>query len=374
MRGRIYENRGRGARWRVRFYVDGKETTRRFNDYGEAERFLTGLRFQFDTGEFDARDWKRENPLGFTSQAEKYLEYKKGHVRNFRNIRASLTKAIHFFGQKNVRAILYAELEDFAQSLPGTLSSKSRANIIADLHAFWVWLGKREGIPVPEFPKVRYTLGWRTTVDKDTQTAIIDEIRRLTWDLNPRIWLGVKWLATYYEIRPIELIHIREKDVNYQTGTMDVWYSKTDLPKVIYLREEDLELIRSMGPSFPDLYIFRHTKGNGNAKPGTRFGKDYLWKWWSRACKNLDIECDLYGGCRHSTVRHLMGQFTPEQIKHGGWQTNKAFNRYLGPVQAEQKRSIYEASGGRYVDGKNGQKKKGKVLKFEGKDGAEGRI
>jgi hypothetical protein len=37
-----------------------------------------------------------------------------------------------------------------------------------------------------------------------------------------------------------------------------------------------------------------------------RFGRDYLYKWWKEACRNLEVEgVDLYGGTRHSSARGL---------------------------------------------------------------------
>jgi hypothetical protein len=50
------------SRFVVRF---GRSITKRFSDYHEAERFLTGLRFENDKGTFDVRDYRKDNPLGF---------------------------------------------------------------------------------------------------------------------------------------------------------------------------------------------------------------------------------------------------------------------------------------------------------------------
>ena len=54
--------------------------------------------------------------------------------------------------------------------------------------------------------------------------------------------------------------------------------------------EEDIELYKSMPIGFfgfPEQYFFRQEKGNGAAKPGSQFGKDYLYKWWKKACAEL---------------------------------------------------------------------------------------
>ena len=147
------------------------------------------------------------------------------------------------------------------------------------------------------------------------------------------------------------MVHVKEKDINYNTGTMMVWYSKVDIPKTIYLLPEDLTLAKSFGPAFPEQYFFRHIQGNGKAAPGQRFGEKFWYKWWKKACDALGITgIDLYGGTRHSTVRHLIGQFSPEQIKRGSWQTNKAMERYLGPVERNQKHLIYQVSSGTKVE------------------------
>lgn len=49
---------------------------KRFQSYELAQRFLTGLRYEVDSGKFDARDYQKDNPLGFDTLARKYLEFK----------------------------------------------------------------------------------------------------------------------------------------------------------------------------------------------------------------------------------------------------------------------------------------------------------
>ncbi|MFA5322790.1 MAG: hypothetical protein WC373_08965 [Smithella sp.] len=52
---------------------------------------------------------------------------------------------------------------------------------------------------------------------------------------------------------------------------------------------------------------------------------------------------DLYGGTRHSTVRALRRNYSPEQIKEAAMsKTNKAFERYLGQAQDDDILSIYK--------------------------------
>ena len=162
------------------------------------------------------------------------------------------------------------------------------------------------------------------------------------------------------------LIQIKERDFNYDAGTVLVKYSKTGDPKLAYFLDEDLQIAKSFGPAFPELYFFRHAKGIGGVTAGSQFVPKYLWKWWKRACRNLGIEgVDLYGGTRHSTVRHLAQSYSPEEIKQGGWKTNKAFDRYLGPVDQERKREIYRVSADNVLITDFKGSRKANVLKSE---------
>ena len=188
-----------------------------------------------------------------------------------------------------------------------------------------------------------FELGWRNTVTKEVQEQIIEEVRRLSYDVNPKIWIGVKWLATYISIRPSELIHIKEGDFDLSLGVVNVRFNKENKPKVVPLLDEDVKLIRSFPPALPHLYFFRHGKRKGvHVSKRFRFGKDYLWKWWRMACNNLSIKgVDLYGGTRHSSVKALRERFTPEQIKRATMHhTNKAFERYY-QVELEDSRKVY---------------------------------
>ena len=133
MLGGIYENKGEhGSRWVVRFPGG---VFKRFQDRGEAERFLTGLRFKRDEGSFDARDYHKDQPLGVANLTQKYIETKR--VKCLRNIKDHLRKACVFWGNRNIKTIEYGDLEDLLSFLTETylkangepLKSKSIKNI-----------------------------------------------------------------------------------------------------------------------------------------------------------------------------------------------------------------------------------------------------
>jgi len=354
----------------VRF---GRAITKRFTNYSEAERFLIGLRFENDKGTFDLRDYRRDNPLGFENLAHKWIEQKKRTnvkpktIRSYKNF---MNKAIALWGQRNIKTIGTAEVEDFLFADHRTpkgerITDKTRHNIKSCLHQFFVWVKRREkAFEMPELPEIEFELGWRRIVSIEIQQAIINEVKRISWDINPKIWLGIKLLATYIKIRPGEMRNIRERDINLESGFIHIPHPKEGSKKhgkYAYLDPEDIELIKTFPISLnPDLYFFRHMSGRSGIQAGQQFGPKYFKKWWDKACANLGIEgVDLYGGTKHSTATALGEFLTPEQIKRGGTgsATNKAFERYFQPRRNESQKVTSAIR-------KLQKKKKGDVVKF----------
>jgi integrase len=343
----------------VRF---GRQIHRRFSTYAEGIRFLTGLRFKTDEGIYDARDYKTSNPLGFETQVLKWLRVKEHEVKpnSYRDIRRDIGKAVDFWGQTNVKAINYGQIEDWIHGLE--LSSKSKHNALSTLKQFLKWLERREGVPMPDMPNIKYELGWRNIIDMETQKALLDEVKRLTWDLNPKIWIGINWLATYVAIRPNEMRHLRERHINV-SGFFVIPSPKEKKPKLVPMLDEDIELYESLPRGLPDLYFFRHHgQGSTGAKHGQQFGKDQFWRWWNKACQNLGIEgVDLYGGTRHSTASYLGQSFSKEQLREHGTMhgTNKAFERYV-QTEAGSSRELYKAA-------RESTQKEGKIIDLASK-------
>ena len=154
----------------------------------------------------------------------------------YHNLGNYINKATVAWGHTNIKAIGYGEIEDFLYSQD--VSDKTRANMKSCLHDFWGWLRKRRILKidqVPEFPEVSFELGWRKTVGMGTQQAILDEIYRISYHINPKIWIGIRWLCTYIKLRPGELINIREKDIDIENGLLFIPHPKEKKPKVVSL-------------------------------------------------------------------------------------------------------------------------------------------
>lgn len=355
------------------FRVSFRGVHRRFSNYEEAQRFLTGLRYEIDTGKFDARDYKKENPLGFSTLAAQYLEHRKGDLASYQAVRYGMGKAIEYFQGANIKTIQFAQLEDFlgakteqSKLILGNISAKTRANIKAVLHTFWVWLRKRQIVDrIPDFPDIPFDLAWRRIVEKDTQQAILDEVYNLCKDENIKIWLAIKWLATYISIRPKEMTAIKEGDFDFTLGGVFIRKPKEKKPKFVPFLAEDMDLVQSFPTALPNIYFFRHNKGHGGVTLGCKFGINLLYKTWKRACANLGInDVGLYGGTKHSSVTALRIYYSPEEIKRATMhQTNKAFERYY-QVQLDDLRNIYRKSSGKELAKNLGASDRGKLVEI----------
>lgn len=92
------------------------------------------------------------------------------------------------------------------------------------LHDFWTWVvrsekrGGKNLIEIPLFPKISYTLGWRNRTDIQTLESILDEIKRISWSINPKIWFGINLLTKNIDVRPGEMRMVKEKDINLESG------------------------------------------------------------------------------------------------------------------------------------------------------------
>jgi integrase len=244
-----------------------------------------------------------------------------------------MDRAITSWGLTNIKEIGYAEIEDllFEQT---DISDKTRANMKSCLHDFWTWLTKRRVLPksmMPEFPETPYQLGWRKIIDKGTQAESIEEVRRISYHLNPKIWLGIRWLSIYIAARPGEILKLKEEDIDIRMGALIIPHPKEKRPKIIKLLSEDIKMLESIPRGLPHLRFFRHEGGIKRTNAGPPFGEKYFYKWWKKACGNLKIEgVDLYGGTRHSTATALREIYSPEQIRRNGTRhSSKAFDRYL---------------------------------------------
>jgi len=152
------------------------------------------------------------------------------------------------------------------------------------------------------------------------------------------IWLGIRWLCIHINVRPGEMINIKEKHINRRTGIIIIEHpkekNKTRI-KTISLDSEDKELLNRTVLGMPDMYFFRHTSGKGGVQLESQYGGKYFNKWWGKACKIIGLEgVPLYPGTRHTSATALGEYCSPEQVKDATGHSSDAFNRYFLNKQA----------------------------------------
>lgn len=374
MKGKVHRNKGKyGAPYYVEYWHKGKRLFKRFQNEADGWTFLAYLAVEEHEQTLDIREWRKNDPIGFTTFAVKYMEARKGEVKRYSDLCHQMEVACRFFGQRPVKRLKAGDIQDYLKSLPATHSNKTKANYIATLKGFFSWLKTREEIDhAPPLPTVRFDMAMRKTVDKETQAAIIEEVKRISYAVNPKIWFGIRMLATYINVRPGELRQIKEGDIDHEKGIIDLKAetTKEGKGKRIYLLPEDIDFIRSLPRAVHGLYFFRHERNRGVHKDKRfRFGRTYFYCWWQCACRNLAVEgVDLYGGTRHSSVSALAEYFSPSDIKfYGTGHVSKAFERYF-QVSKEQRLTLSAAT---RPDGLLNHKNKvhhiGKALKQNGK-------
>ena len=315
----------------VRF---GRYIQKQFNSYDKAAQFLNGLRFKTSEGSFDLKDYSADKPYSFHNLADKYLK-RKQTLKSIKERRCHINTARDRFFDRNVKYITGADIEDFLYDIPD-ISEKTRHNYASALKDFFRWLCQRGVIPaMPQFPEIKFELGYRTITDMDTQRAIIEKVRELSWHINPKIFIGIDLLATYINLRPGDLLKIKEKDINLSAGVITIHHPTKSRNKIktVRLIQDHIELLLDMVkrfPAVPELIFFRHHGGIRSQQPNTPFGPKYFKSWWDRACAELGITgLDLYGGTRHTStteIARLAGSANARAASEH--ETNKAFDRY----------------------------------------------
>lgn len=316
----------------AKFKVIFGKITRRFDNYPAALQFLTGLRFQDGSGQIDERDYQiKAKPLSFSRLVGEWLNIKKTTLKpkSWSAMAAAMAHAQKQFGEANIKSITFAHVQDFL--LNHQAAPKTKANLLAFLKQFWVWAHDRYDVPVlkkwPDIGPVE--MAYRKTLDLEIQDRILESIQKH----EPfRVWLAIKWLATYISIRPGEMISLKEWQVDRERGWLIVPHPKEKKPKIVQLTAADLTIVRSLPKADDQTPFFRHEGGVQGAPVNAAFGPRQLYRAWKRATAKLGIyDVDLYGGTKHSTAMGLDGLMTPEQVKALTMHTSKAFERYFRP-------------------------------------------
>lgn len=339
---------------------------RRFQDYIDAEQFLNHIRVEKANrkDKFNPDDYRAAKPNSFAALAPKYLDRKRG-LASYGKIEFMINHALPTLGHINVREITGADIEDYLFSIDG-ISEKTRHNHMAQLRNFWNWCLRRGNIitlaEMPNFPEVPYELGRRKITDWETQELVLEKVRELTAELDPKIAFAIDMLATYTALRPDDLRRVTESSLD-ESGWLIIHNptKRKNKFKTIRLLERHVETWRALQfqfPALPDVPFFRHAKGQHGIKAGSLYGDRYLWKWWMRACDEVGLEgVPLYPGTKHTTATETAKLLGKDDARKASGLTNKAFDRYCD-VQDSGAFDVVTAA-------ERARKKKAEVLPFK---------
>jgi integrase len=327
------------------FKVRLRGTTSRFWDYFTAKRYLEALRKAVADG-----TWSGVKSRDLGTVMGKFLEWKReladmGRLKSgsIATYDARLRRIVFSIGvskdasevtYRDVHRFLYKDNEDGKRFAPKTLYDSY--TVFKEMMG---WALDMEYITkIPKWPLFHFSLEHdmtrRKTVSKDTQERILHDIYLLEWESRPRLYLAVRFLATYINLRPSELLWVKERDFKRKQGLLVITQHKTGPgPKIVRLTEKDISLLNELPRGMPGMPLFRYDVPCGNIKAGTGFGQAAFYRAWKRSCKNLGVEgVDLYGGTRHSSAIALYKDagISPEEIKKAtGHKTSVAFTRYF---------------------------------------------
>lgn len=324
------------------------------DDFQAAIQFLYGLRHEKSNGKFDEREYHKENPLIFERYAERYLQEKKRkRLRSMSEVERIIGQAAQHFRGKSVRNITRADLTDYLFGLTdkngNPVGDKTRYNHMAQLRNFFNFV-KREEKPrifePPDMPDIEFELGWRNTVGIEEQSAVLQTIYDNTRN-NPKIYLAIALLCDHSEIRPGDILRIKEGDISIR-GEIHIKQptKKKNRFHSVYLWPSDElrdEIVRfkKKYPAMPDIPFFRHHPKHSKVKPDTPFGVKLLYKVAKKAMAEHGIhDVDLYAFTKHSTVTAISDAYGEEAGREAtGHKTNAAFARYYVKRRGHQQRT-----------------------------------
>jgi integrase len=323
------------------FKVKIRGTTARFSGYFAAKDYLYAARKAMSDGTW--RPGKEVMTLGHVQ--DKFLDWKRDLVKmgrlNTSSVNAyrnRLSRIVHVLGvSEDASSIRYRHVHEFLYK--SGFSPKSTYDSLVVFKEMINWAFDMGDITAkPKWPLFDFSLEHdmkrRKTVDKETQTMILEDIYNTEWHLRPRLYVGVRFLTTYINIRPSELLGITERDYNRKQGYLVIKQHKTGRGnKIVRLTQQDIALLDELPRGMPGMPLFRHDVPGPNVKAGEGFGQAAFYRAWKRACERLRIEdVDLYGGTRHSSAVALYKDagISPEEIKKAtGHKTSVAFTRYF---------------------------------------------
>jgi integrase len=202
-----------------------------------------------------------------------------------------------FFGIEDIRDIHTKHVKAFADTMPVSLSPKSRKNILDCLRKFFKDMKTLEVIDkVPVFPEIKVPEPAFNWCDINTQERILEQIPRIHWP--------IMWFIAKQGVRPSEARALHWEDLDLENDMVCIrrTFSLNELrmttkgkhadwlPLHPRVKELILELPRGISG-----FVFKFK--------GKPYNEKLPRDLWDRACKKLEISgLKLYHGTRHSVA------------------------------------------------------------------------
>lgn len=332
------------------FYVHYMGQRRSFADFRSAENYLTEIKRRIENG---LSLGQAVNPFSELSQIW-LLKMKSSGIGKsyFENLTRYVSCFSSKFAKEDVSDIKYSNIDSFFVEIKDQFSAKTIHHMRSCLNSFYKWLLNYEYIdrvPFASLPVVKVKMKYRQILTKEEQIQVLNQLKIITFDINPRIWIGVCFLCVYVSLRPNALRQIRNSDIDLQLGVIKLRKetTKEGEERLIPVAFDDLFLLSQYIIGDGEEYYFRHTIKRSGVSLNDQFGKKYFLKWWHKARLQAGVRyADLYGGTRHTSITSLLHDLSPEQVKNGSMHSTVAsFDRYCQAMKNNSNASlVYDKS------------------------------
>jgi integrase len=263
-----------------------------FKDYEFTSRILTQMRNEIHDKLFDIHDYLPKSLAQFTPRklVVKFYRAKfkkglapttrhalRGHIRNYLSPGAQRLKLT------DCREIRTHHVEDFYNNLPGTISLKTKENIMTNLQSFTTWLYNREILGRrPQYPVISVP---RPIPRWTKQSTALQALPCVPTHDRPVIHFML-----FHPLRSGEVCMLRRKDFHLDEGFIHVHKAlslgeeRTRKNKKEYLCALAEKFDRGiLNDKLPEARVFLNSIGN-------HYTSNHLKKIWRKACETAGIE------------------------------------------------------------------------------------
>lgn len=328
MKGSIQYRKDRGVYYVAWYHAPHKKHYRIYTYNGEflyhekvAEKLLACMQADVEKGIFRIEKYTRELPTDVIPYLWKWLDtvsptLKPGTYKDYYN---SIKNHLEPFFQVNpvqLHEIQYDVLFQLLNSIKRV--GKGKSNVMYCLHRCLTYAWRSGRIQaVPPFPErkqygiVEPTIMW---MPEDRQIAVIEAIEP---EHQP-----VFWFLKYHLRRPSEACALYKEDYNpyIEGGVFTIRRTFSDKRLVNSTKTGDQHII----PCHDEFKLilkrmFEHHKKWGiispfffinpyGRKPGRYYTNVSMNRIWSRACRRVGEDIDLYSGLKHSSCSQYINQ------------------------------------------------------------------